>query len=307
MGELTAGALDRPYGRPGGTGRSSAVLPSRMLASSAGLGWGSVEAVTYADPPRAEEFTYRPGRSMLVLVTSGQFVMQRRDRGGWRRDARGPGSLCVVAPGHDVRVRWRATSATPMRSLQLHLSPGAMGEESIPDEATINDPLLSAGAWALLRALDTGASALYADSIAQALYAHLALRARTAASPPAGRARPLGARQVAQVTDYMRAHLADDVTVDDLASVANISKFHFIRTFAATTGLTPSRYLRRLRTDTAAGLLTATTVPIAEVAARCGYRSAGQFSTVFRAEHGVSPSAYRGAQGSPTRNSAIAW
>lgn len=277
--------------------RASAGLPSRMLASSAPLGWRSVEAVTYADPPRAEEFTFRPDRLMLVLIISGQFMIERRDRGNWRRDSRGPGSLCVVASGHDTRVRWRATSATPMRSLQLHLSPGAADGAGIPDEATLSDPFLSAGAWALLRALDTGGSALYADSIAQALVAQLDLRARATASPREDTARPLGARQVERVTEYMRAHLADDVTVDDLAAVVNISKFHFIRTFAASTGLTPSRYLRRLRAGTAAGLLTATTLPIAAVAAHCGYRSAGQFAAIFRAEHGVSPSAYRRAHG----------
>ncbi|MFI5844757.1 helix-turn-helix domain-containing protein [Catenuloplanes sp. NPDC051500] len=292
-----------------GVERAAAGLPSRMLVSSAPLGWRSVEAVTYADPPRAEEFTFRPDRLMLVLIVSGQFTIERRDRGSWRRDSRGPGSLCVVASGHDARVRWRAASAAPIRSLQLHLSPGATGVACIPDEATLSDPFLSAGAWALLRALDTGGSALYADSVAQALIAQLDLRARAAASPPGGTARPLGARQVEQVTDYMRAHLADDVTVDDLAAVVNVSKFHFIRTFAASTGLTPSRYLRRLRAGTAAELLTATTLPIAAVAAHCGYRSAGQFAAIFRAEHGVSPSAYRGAHGGvgpgDPRNSAI--
>ncbi len=103
----------------------------------------------------------------------------------------------------------------------------------------------------------------------------------------------------------MRAHLADDVTVDDLAAVVNVSKFHFIRTFAAGAGLTPSRYLRRLRARTAAELLTTTTMPVAAVAAHCGYRSAGQFAAIFRTHHGVSPSAYRSAHGGLTRNSAI--
>ncbi|MDQ0365007.1 hypothetical protein [Catenuloplanes indicus] len=63
--------------------RAAAGLPSRMLGSSAPLGWRSVEAVTYADRPRAEEFAFRPGRSMLVLITSGQFLMERRDRDSW--------------------------------------------------------------------------------------------------------------------------------------------------------------------------------------------------------------------------------
>ncbi|MDR7327140.1 MULTISPECIES: AraC family transcriptional regulator [Catenuloplanes] len=280
-----------------GIGRTREGMPSRMLVSSAQLGWKTVEAVTYADPPRAEEFTIRPDRLLLVLITSGEFTLERRHRGAWHRDLRGPGSLCVVGSGQDARVRWFATSDMPMRSLQLHLETDAAGEVPVPGETTLTDPFLSAGAWALLRALHAGGPTLYADSVAQALVAHLDLRARAAAAPPDGTARALGARQIEQLTDYMRAHLADDLTVDDLASVVNVSKFHFIRTFAATTGLTPSRYLRRLRARTAAELLTATTLPIATVAARCGYRSAGQFAVVFRGEHGVSPSAYRSGHG----------
>lgn len=268
-------------------------MPSRVLASSTHLGWTMVEAVTCADPPQADEFVVRPDRLLLVLVTSGEFTIESRVRGAWRRDSRGPGSLCLVGAGHDTHVRWRATSATPMGSLQLHLKSSAADHASIPGEATLNDSLLSGGAWALLRAMRAGSSTLYADSIAQALVAHLAERTRATAPRPDGRNTPLSVRQVDQVADYMRAHLSDDITVDELAAVINVSKFHFIRTFAATTGLTPSRYLRRLRVRTAAELLSATKLPVAAIAVRCGYRSAGQFAAVFRSGHGVTPSRFR--------------
>jgi AraC family transcriptional regulator len=91
----------------------------------------------------------------------------------------------------------------------------------------------------------------------------------------------------------MRAHLGDDVTVDDLAAVARVSKFHFIRAFALAAGTTPYRYLRRMRLETAAGLLRRTRHSVARIALDCGYRSTGQFARAFRAEYGVPPTLFR--------------
>ncbi len=104
---------------------------------------------------------------------------------------------------------------------------------------------------------------------------------------------PLGAAQVRRIDEYRRGHLGDDLTVVALAGVANVSRFHFIRAFAATTGLAPHRYLRRLRMRAAADLLATTTYSVARVAVMCGYRSAGQFAAAFRAEHQLSPAEFR--------------
>ena len=75
--------------------------------------------------------------------------------------------------------------------------------------------------------------------------------------------------------------------------MANVSKFHFIRIFARTTGLTPYRYLRRMRLQTGADLLRTTSYSVAQIATRCGYLSPGQFATAFRTEYGVRPSDLR--------------
>jgi AraC family transcriptional regulator len=91
----------------------------------------------------------------------------------------------------------------------------------------------------------------------------------------------------------MRAHLADDLALADLAALANLSRYHFLRAFSASTGLTPHRFFTRLRMQAAEGLLRGTDHSVVQVALACGYRSAGRFAAAFRREYGSSPGEYR--------------
>jgi len=268
-------------------------LPSELVRSSDALGWRAVRAAHYADPGVAEEFVTRSERLLLVLVTSGRYRIESRHGGSWRRASYRPGSIGVTAPGNTSVLRWRSTPGEAMESLHLHLEPGAADGAVFPDALTVHDGYVSASAWALSRALTSQAPALYADSLAQGLTAHLAYRLARPSPRPAPAPSPLSDREVARVVDYMRAHVGDDITVDDLAAVARVSKFHFIRAFSAATGVTPYRYLRRMRLETAAELLRRTPDAVARIAVRCGYRSSGQFARAFRAEYGVPPQLYR--------------
>ncbi|GAB7046869.1 helix-turn-helix domain-containing protein [Catenuloplanes indicus] len=267
-------------------------LPSRRLAGSDGLGWRRVHAAVYDDPAETEAFATRVPELLLVLVTDGRYRIESRHGRTWHRAAYRPGSIGVTAPGNRSELRWRATAAGPMRSLHLRLDPGLLpGTGAFPDALTIDDPYVSAAARALGDALDAGAPGLYADAVAQGLVAHLAYRVNAAAGPVA--AAPLGAADRELVVSYMRAHLADDVSLDELAALVNLSKYHFLRMFARTTGLTPHRYLSRLRLEAAAELLRGGTLPVHRIALMCGYGSASRFAAAFQRAYGCGPTAYR--------------
>ncbi len=96
------------------------------------------------------------------------------------------------------------------------------------------------------------------------------------------------------VTDYIEANLASDLTLDEIASVANFSKFHFHRLFCLYQGETLFQFIRRLRFERAASLLaTRPSVPITSVALDCGFENASAFSRGFREFFGVSASEWR--------------
>lgn len=100
--------------------------------------------------------------------------------------------------------------------------------------------------------------------------------------------------RINRVMDYIEANLGEAHTLEDLASVANFSRFHFHRIFTAMTGETPFQFLTRLRVEKAGILLLNNrTMTIGEVAFQCGFSGLALFSRTFRQAFGVSPTAWR--------------
>jgi AraC-like DNA-binding protein len=93
--------------------------------------------------------------------------------------------------------------------------------------------------------------------------------------------------------DLIDRRYADKLDLDRLARRAGVSKYHFLRCFAASYGLTPSQYLSRRRIERAQDLLRATNLTVSEVCRLVGYDSLGSFSSRFSALVGQSPSAYQ--------------
>jgi AraC-like DNA-binding protein len=97
--------------------------------------------------------------------------------------------------------------------------------------------------------------------------------------------------------------------VPALARIAHVSEAHFIRTFRATFGETPNRYLQRRRVERAMFLLRSTDHSVTDVCMAVGFSSLGTFSRVFRDVVGEPPSAYRrrGPLGPVPSCFAMAW
>ena len=93
--------------------------------------------------------------------------------------------------------------------------------------------------------------------------------------------------------DAMDRSYAEPLDVRSLARIAHASEAHFIRTFRATFGETPHRYLQRRRVERAMFLLTQTDLPVTEVCLEVGFASLGTFSRTFRDIVGVSPVEFR--------------
>ena len=93
--------------------------------------------------------------------------------------------------------------------------------------------------------------------------------------------------------DLIDRHYADPLDLTALAGEAGVSKYYFLRCFAATYGLTPGAYLTQRRVERAQDLLRATNLTVTEICGLVGYDSLGSFSTRFTSLVGVSPSAYQ--------------
>src|SRR6201997_4448338 len=92
---------------------------------------------------------------------------------------------------------------------------------------------------------------------------------------------------------FVESHLADPLTLDDVAEVARISRFHLVRAFATATGLSVMRYVRARRLTEAARALAAGAPDIPQVALDSDYGSHEAFTRAFRDHFGVTPETVR--------------
>src|SRR3954451_5884891 len=100
-------------------------------------------------------------------------------------------------------------------------------------------------------------------------------------------------RRMLRARDAMDRDYAKALDVRTLAGIAYVSEAHFIRTFRATFGETPHRYLQRRRVERAMFLLRETDRSVTEICLDVGFASLGTFGRTFSEIVGASPTAYR--------------
>lgn len=96
--------------------------------------------------------------------------------------------------------------------------------------------------------------------------------------------------------DVADRNYAEPLDLEALAAAAGVSKYHFLRCFAAEYGETPMQYVTRRRIERATDLLRATNLTVTEICHLVGYTSLGSFSAKFRELVGMSPSEYQRTQ-----------
>jgi AraC family transcriptional regulator len=102
-------------------------------------------------------------------------------------------------------------------------------------------------------------------------------------------------RRIRRAVELMHAHLDRDLPLEEIASAAYLSPFHFARLFKKLTGASPHAYLATLRAAQAQTLLSDTDLSVTEVSARVGYASSSHFTKAFRQATGLTPRAFRAA------------
>ena len=100
-------------------------------------------------------------------------------------------------------------------------------------------------------------------------------------------------KRLAWVVDYIYSNLGEVIELDDLANVACLSKFHFLRLFKHFFRQTPHQFINMLRVKKAQHLLIKTEIPIIEIAFCLSFEYLSSFTRMFTKSVGVSPQMYR--------------
>ena len=284
-------------------------MAGQKLVSSVNRPWRHLVLRSYLEPDE-QELLEAPGLQDVTLMTlgSGAEHLERNLDGRWESADLRVGAVWFVPPV-PISWRWRSISDEPLSTVHLHLERslidsvadqmelGGSRELTLGDAMQFHDPLIAEMLRALHRAAgDPADSRLYVDALTHALAAHLLQhysrgRHTQAGLPP--HPERLVPRRIRRVTDYIRANLAADLAISELAAQAGLSSFHFARVFRRETGETPHQFVTRLRLEEAARLLRATDHPVLQIALAVGFENASHFSVQFKRGYGVTPLAYR--------------
>lgn len=137
--------------------------------------------------------------------------------------------------------------------------------------------------------LETSASAIERETAFVSTLTQLI--ARHASGPIAPRQFEGSLRAINWSREYLEAHFDENISLEKLANIANLSPYHFTRTFRQVVGLPPHAYLNHIRVERAKTLLTQG-LPIAQIAAATGFVDQSHLTRRFKRIVGVTPGQY---------------
>lgn len=143
-----------------------------------------------------------------------------------------------------------------------------------------------------LRAPVHPAQAYISQALSHALAAHLVYRFNAHGATPNKLPSRLSPRVLQRVTDYIEAHLHESIDLQTLATLANVSRFHFARMFKQSAGVSAMAWLERARMRRACELIRTGGLPLAHIASLVGYEDQSYFTRRFRLAIGLTPAAY---------------
>jgi AraC family transcriptional regulator len=280
---------------------------SALLASSAGLRWSaiSVELLTHGV---SEGSPIVPQHTKICLIVDGNNdALIRRTEAGFCQEATPKtGTIWLSPAGVDKEI---AITAPIPQAAHLFL-PTALFDRLKDDfnlPATpghsirwadgIRDDVIDQIGRSILSEVkgETAASRVYVEAASLTLAARLVQKYCDSGACTAtdSFAPNLDHTRLRHVLDYIAANIGDDITLLDLARVANYSPFHFARKFTLAMGISPHRYISRLRLESAMAELAAGNLPLAEIALNAQFSSQASFTRAFHRATGVTPKEYQ--------------
>ena len=238
--------------------------------------------MTYYGP--AQDIAWRRGRDRLASRTRSGSITLIPDGHEGRWDIAGP---IEVSHLYLTEARLRDCADVLARGRRVELL-GRVGFDD-PVAARIIALLCQEGAT-----LSDPAASLFVEQAVDLLCTQLVRGHSTFASlsdrvPRRG----LADWQVRRVTTYMSERLGNTITLDELAGLVNLSRFHFCTAFRQATGQTPHAWLTALRIGRARRLLAEPALSITEIGLAVGYQTPSAFAAAFRRHAGVTPGAFR--------------
>lgn len=206
---------------------------------------------------------------------------------------------------YDLRRDPVSFTRTPHHSLHFYLPHSALQELAESNDLRTDgelryrfatgydDPVIRRLGIAALSTLENGGplNGLFLDHLLHAVAIHtVGTYCEIGPILPKGGLTP---RQFDRARQMMRANLANDISLKELAGACGVSVTHFARAFRQTAGVAPYQWLQKMRIEQAKELLAHQRLPLSEIAAACGFADQSHFTRAFGKGVGTSPGRWR--------------
>ncbi|WP_084305834.1 AraC family transcriptional regulator [Bradyrhizobium sp. ARR65] len=281
---------------------------SALLQSSAGLGWSTLSAELRSHGI-SETPVVLPLHMELTLAVCGNDDGLVSRTGAGQRQQTIPTTGTIWMTPIAVGDNEISISAALPKMLHLYLPTALFGRlsddfnlpgapaHSIRYAAGIRDEMIGQIGLSVLSEMgnETAVGRMYVETASLMLAARVLQKYSDSGScMPIGTASQSACQvRLRRVLDYIATHIADEIALSDLAEVAGLSLFHFTRMFTRAIGVSPHRYVSRLRLENAMTEIAAGKLPLVQIALNARFSSQASFTRAFRRATGKTPGEYR--------------
>ncbi len=281
-----------------------------VVADSAALHWQGIYVRRFRFPRVVDRLLVpATAEPLITCVIRGMAKFEEREVGAaWLTRQLQRGDIFVTRSRTPYELQWESPAGEELDSILIHLAvepylaaldavyPGRTGEVEVVDFFGRDEMLehLCLACVEMLSERTTGESKRVA-ALVQLISMHLAEKYIDAAAEKPGFSGGLPIHQLRRVEDFVREKLAEEISVETLSGLAELSPFHFSRVFKQSTGMSPLQFVTRERITRAQQLIRETSRSLIEIGLEVGYGSPSHFAQVFRRVVGVTPREFRSA------------
>lgn len=279
-----------------------------VLADSAGVLWEGLHVRLYRFPQVVDRFLVPATPEPLISCgLSGTAEFRERDPGeGWVTRQIGPGDLFVTGSPTPYEVEFHSPAGQELEIVQIHVGVNAFHaalRRIYPDQETNLEVVdffgedksleyLCCACSSMLKAGTLGKTARVHD-LTRLFASYIAERYTRVIKtiPTASGGLPI--YHLRKVEDYVREHFSEEIPVQALADLVQLSPFHFSRVFKLTTGMTPLQFVTRERILRAQQSIRESSKSIIQIGLEVGFSNPGYFAKVFGKMVGMTPKEFR--------------
>jgi AraC family transcriptional regulator len=234
---------------------------------------------------------------ICIPSINAQYVVQRQSETGKTVTHKlGARDVLVIPVGQPHTVEWKRPAGIVSLKVSESFVRQATGSAHVrfSDTFAIRDPFITSSAAEIRSSVEGQAiGTAFAEAMATVIVHHLGLRAGYAELRNGKqRVAELSPAQASRIVDFLDGRLDGSISLDDLAQLAGLTKWHFMRRFNATYGTSPHNFIVDRRMVRAKQLLVSSDLPIVQIALEVGMTHS-HFSRTFLKRVGLSPSEFR--------------